>query len=98
MKNAPIERGSGCIIEHISVLNYAQIMPIQDAAKRFKQDFRQLGRPVRSKNQIATTLLVKGLEYDHCIVTNARDMSAKEFYVSVTRGSSSLTVITKPET
>lgn len=80
----------------LSILRYAESMSFKDATQKFQQEFRHFGRPIRSKNQIATTLLVKGLEYDHCIVVNSQNMSAKEFYVSVTRGCSSLTIVTKP--
>lgn len=80
----------------VSVLNYAQTMPLDEAIKRYRQDFRHLGRPVRLSNQIGTTLLVKGLEYEHCIVTYPTKMSAKEFYVALTRGTQSVTVISEP--
>ncbi|HGS5144449.1 TPA: hypothetical protein ACMDT9_000256 [Vibrio parahaemolyticus] len=82
----------------ISVLSYAQTMPLEEAIKRYRQDFRHLGRPVRMSNQIGTTLLVKGLEYEHCVVTYPTKMSAKEFYVALTRGTQSVTVISEPAT
>jgi hypothetical protein len=77
----------------LSVLSYAKALPLDEAIKRYRQDFRHLGRPVRMSNQIGTTLLVKGLEYDHCIVAYPTKMSAKEFYVALTRGTKSVTVI-----
>jgi DNA helicase-2/ATP-dependent DNA helicase PcrA len=43
---------------------------------------------------ISRALLVKGLEFDHCIVLNADEWNAKELYVAITRGSRSLTVLT----
>jgi hypothetical protein len=81
----------------ISVLSYAKTVPLDEAIKRYKQDFRHLGRPIRMSNQIGTTLLVKGLEYEHCIVAHPTKMSAKEFYVALTRGTQSITVISQPD-
>ncbi|MBB1476534.1 UvrD-helicase domain-containing protein [Shewanella sp. SG41-3] len=81
----------------LSVLSYAQTIPLDEAIKRYRQDFRHLGRPVRMSNQIGTTLLVKGLEYNHCIVAYPTKMSAKEFYVALTRGTQSVTVISQPD-
>lgn len=80
----------------LSVLSYAQTVQLDEAIKRYRQDFRHLGRPIRMSNQIGTTLLVKGLEYDHCIVAYPTKMSAKEFYVALTRGTQSVTVISQP--
>ena len=42
---------------------------------------------------IGTTLLVKGLEFDHAIVLDAASLSRKELYVAFTRGARSLTII-----
>ncbi|HAS8282683.1 UvrD-helicase domain-containing protein [Vibrio vulnificus] len=80
----------------ISVLGYAHTLPLAEAIKQYRQDFRHRGRPVRMDNQIGTTLLVKGLEYNHCIVTYPTRMSPKEFYVALTRGTHSITVISEP--
>lgn len=82
----------------LSVLSYARTIPLDEAIKRYRQDFRHSGRPIRMSNQIGTTLLVKGLEYDHCVVTYPTKMSAKEFYVALTRGTKSVTVISEPAT
>ncbi|MGI8792654.1 MAG: UvrD-helicase domain-containing protein [Acidimicrobiales bacterium] len=44
---------------------------------------------------ISRTLLVKGLEFDRCIVLDASELDARNLYVALTRGSTSLTVLTK---
>ena len=54
---------------------------------------RHKGRPISHRKLIATTLLVKGLEYDHAVVLNAEALDAKDLYVAMTRGSKSLTII-----
>lgn len=47
---------------------------------------------------VGTTLLVKGLEFDHAIVLDADRMDAKDLYVALTRGARSLTVFSRAQT
>ncbi len=64
-----------------------------DAAKKFQVEFRHKGRPIRHNRIIGTTLLVKGLEFDHVIVLDAESLPTKELYVALTRGAKSITII-----
>lgn len=64
-----------------------------EAAHQYQRDLRHTGRPILHRKIIATTLLVKGLEYDHAVVLDADSLSAKDLYVAMTRGSKSLTLI-----
>lgn len=64
-----------------------------DAAQAYQKEFRHSGRPVRHTKLIGTTLLIKGLEYDHAIIVNADSLGLKELYVAMTRGSKSLTLL-----
>jgi hypothetical protein len=66
---------------------------LAEAAESYHSEFRHRGRPVGRRKLIGTTLLVKGLEFDHAIVLDASSLSRKELYVALTRGSRSLTVI-----
>ena len=54
---------------------------------------RHTGRPISHQKLIGTTLLVKGLEYDHAVILDADSLGAKDLYVAMTRGSKSLTII-----
>jgi DNA helicase-2/ATP-dependent DNA helicase PcrA len=65
-----------------------------ESAHRYQRDFRHSGRPIRHNKLIGTTLLVKGLEYDHAIVLEAESMSPRELYVALTRGAKSVTIVT----
>lgn len=65
-----------------------------EAAGRYQQEFRYSGRPVRHNKLIGTTLLVKGLEYDHVIVLEAESMTSKDLYVALTRGAKSVALVT----
>jgi hypothetical protein len=51
---------------------------------------RRMGQRIVSR-----TLLVKGLEFDHCVVLNADALTLRELYVALTRGAKSLTIISK---
>jgi DNA helicase-2/ATP-dependent DNA helicase PcrA len=42
---------------------------------------------------VGTTLLLKGLEFDHVIVVRAHELTKKNLYVALTRGTKSATVI-----
>lgn len=77
--------------------------PLADLARKRRESTRYMGRRV-DRRTVSRTLLVKGLEFDHAVVLNAssKDLDAKNFYVAITRGSKSLTIlsdsakITKP--
>ena len=68
-------------------------LTLREAAERYHFEFRYRGRPVGRRRLIGTTLLVKGLEFDHAIVLDAASLSRKELYVALTRGARSLTII-----
>ncbi len=63
-----------------------------DTAWRVRERARRYGRRP-DKRVSSTTLLVKGLEFDHAVVTNADDLSTKNLYVAMTRGRASLTIL-----
>jgi DNA helicase-2/ATP-dependent DNA helicase PcrA len=65
-----------------------------ETAWALRDHARRNGRRVLSKRTVATPLLIKGLEFDHALLLDAMQMgSAEELYVALTRGSSSLTVL-----
>lgn len=68
-------------------------LTLRQAAEKYHTEFRFKGRPVGRRRLIGTTLLVKGLEFDHAIVLDAASLSRRELYVALTRGARSLTVV-----
>ena len=68
-------------------------LSLAEAAEKYHGEFRYKGRPIGRRKLIGTTLLVKGLEFDHAIVLDAASLSRKELYVALTRGARSLTII-----
>lgn len=68
-------------------------LSLSEAAEKYQSEFRYKGRPIGRRKLIGTTLLVKGLEFDHAIILDAASLSKKELYVALTRGARSLTII-----
>lgn len=66
---------------------------LTDSANLYQRDMRHTGRPLNHRKLIGTTLLVKGLEYDHAVILDADALDAKDLYVAMTRGTNSLTII-----
>ncbi len=66
---------------------------LSEAAIKYQREMRHTGRPINHRKLIGTTLLVKGLEYDHAVILDADSLDAKDLYVAMTRGSKSLTII-----
>ena len=68
---------------------------LSEVAHLYQRDMRHTGRPISHRKLIGTTLLVKGLEYEHAIVLDADALDARDLYVAMTRGSKSLTIVGK---
>lgn len=47
------------------------------------------------RRMVSRTLLIKGLEFDHCVILDADRLTTKELYVALTRPRKSLTVLSK---
>jgi hypothetical protein len=70
------------------------------AAWATRNRMRTLGRAIENR-LVSRTLLIKGLEFDHALLLNGDEFEdprrpgdgAKHFYVAITRGSRSLTVL-----
>ena len=66
---------------------------LMEAANKYQRDMRHTGRPISHRKLIGTTLLVKGLEYDHAVILDADSLDAKDLYVAMTRGAKTLTIV-----
>ena len=70
---------------------------LDDAAWSVREKTRRVGRHLRHRT-VGSTLLVKGLEFDHALILDADVLRRKELYVALTRGARSLTVISSEST
>lgn len=70
-----------------------QASTLVEAGNLYQREMRHSGRPINHRKLIGTTLLVKGLEYDHAVILDAESLDAKDLYVAMTRGAKSLTII-----
>jgi len=69
---------------------------LEEAVWLVRNRTRQIGRqlPIFA---VGTTLLVKGLEFDHAVVLDGDAHDAKNLYVALTRGSKSLTIVSRSQ-
>lgn len=65
---------------------------LSDAIWDVQNRLRHSGRKIWNRS-IGSTLLVKGLEFEHAVVIHADNMSRKDWYVALTRATTSLTII-----
>lgn len=71
---------------------------LQKTAWDMRNRLRQFGSKL-DRSTLGTPLLVKGLEFDHVVVLDAADqIDAESLYVSLTRGSKSLTILSDEAT
>jgi len=67
---------------------------LADVARAVCERTRRSGRAL-SKRVLGSTFLVKGLEASHCIILDSEALTVNDLYVAMTRGSNSLTVLSK---
>jgi DNA helicase-2/ATP-dependent DNA helicase PcrA len=68
---------------------------IETAMIKIHNTRRRVGRQIRSKS-VGTALLTKGLEFDHVVILDAHLFTDKKFfYVALTRGCKSVTIISE---
>ena len=65
---------------------------LADAVWHVQNQRRYVGRSFGTRN-MGSTLLVKGLQFEHVIITDVHTMTKRDLYVAMTRGSRSITVI-----
>lgn len=78
-------------------LRGGSLTELSDACWRARTASRHRGRLLRRRT-IGTTLLVKGLEFDHAVVLEPENLGLEGLYVAITRGAKSLTVVSESRT
>jgi hypothetical protein len=69
---------------------------LADAIWEVQNRIRHAGRTI-GKRSIGSTLLVKGLEFEHAVVVHADSMTKKDWYVALTRATTTLTILSPSE-
>ncbi len=69
---------------------------LQDAVAEVQHRIRHTGRRI-GKRSIGSTLLVKGLEFEHVVIIHSNNMSIKDWYVALTRATQSITILSPSE-
>ncbi|MEK6707969.1 MAG: UvrD-helicase domain-containing protein [Pseudomonadota bacterium] len=69
---------------------------LTDAIWDVQNRIRHTGRSI-GKRSIGSTLLVKGLEFEHAVIIHADNMSRKDWYVALTRATNSMTILSPSE-
>ena len=82
----------GAMCSSLRIRMRRQSGSLADAVWDVQNRLRHAGRRI-SKRSIGSTLLVKGLEFEHAVVVHAPNMTAKDWYVAITRASKRLTII-----
>ena len=78
----------------IRVVTAGEAPSLEEAVWVVRNRSRRLGR-ILPRCAVGTTLLVKGLEFHHAVVLDADAYDAKNLYVALTRGSKSLTIVSR---
>jgi len=66
----------------------------REAAVRAREQNRMVGRSVPRRG-VGSTLLLKGLEAEVCVVVEGDELNAKNLYVAITRGSNHLVICSR---
>jgi hypothetical protein len=69
---------------------------LADAIWEVQNRIRHAGR-LTNKKSIGSTLLVKGLEFNHAIIIHTEKMTRKDWYVALTRATKSTTILSPAE-
>jgi DNA helicase-2/ATP-dependent DNA helicase PcrA len=73
-----------------------QSFTLADAVWEVHNRIRHAGRLISNKS-IGSTLLVKGLEFNHAIVVHADNMTQRDWYVALTRATKSVVILSPSE-
>lgn len=66
--------------------------PLSEAATDIEAKSRHLGRHV-ARRSVGSTLLLKGLEFEHVVIVEYDGMTKEDWYVALTRATKSVTVL-----
>jgi DNA helicase-2/ATP-dependent DNA helicase PcrA len=74
----------------LKICSQTGVLPVE-AAITVREQSRLIGRPL-AKRTVGSTLLLKGLEAETCVILETEKMNAKHLYVAMTRGAKQLII------
>ena len=74
----------------LKICDHTGVSP-EEAAATVREQSRLIGRPL-AKRTVGSTLLLKGLEAETCVILETEKMNAKHLYVAMTRGAKRLII------
>lgn len=80
----------------LHMVSAGQGITLTDAVWETQNRLRHVGRRLGKWN-IGSTLLVKGLEFDHAVVVDADRMTQNDLYVALTRATRSLLILSRSQ-
>ena len=85
------------LLESLNLASTTDKITITKAAETVRERIRQQGDRRIPRRAIGSTLLLKGLEADHCLILNAdsRTMDRKNLYVALTRGAKTVSIFSR---
>jgi DNA helicase-2/ATP-dependent DNA helicase PcrA len=81
-----------CIKSALQLCAENPALPLDDAAFQVANARRERGRILRNRS-VGSTLLLKGLEFDHVVITPDACENRHHWYVALTRGTRSVRVL-----
>ena len=67
-------------------------LSFKEAMERSRENLRQRGDSRVPNLAIGSTLLVKGLEADHCLIIDTNNMNSQNLYVALSRGAKTISI------
>ncbi len=80
----------------LQLMTTGQYESLTDAVWEVQNRIRHAGRKIGYRN-IGSTLLIKGLEFDHAVIVDADSLTRKNLYVAITRPSRTITLLSRSE-
>lgn len=84
------------MLSALRIKSIGQHNNLTDAIWQAQNRLRHIGRKI-GRRSIGSTLLVKGLEFDYSVIIYTENMSRKDWYVALTRATTSVTILSPSE-
>ena len=80
------------LLKTLKLVVNGEHVSLDDAAWHVQNKMRHAGRRLAQRS-VGSTLLVKGLQFDHAIIVAPEELSRNDLYVALTRASRTITIV-----